>query len=157
MSDIVKQEPISFPAHFNEIDRQKFVIQEISKAYVYVGQTPTKADLSIMAAAVSRMIERDYPFMNSIDIQEAIEKGSLGRYGDYFGINLKTIDEWLRTHTRMKKEVAATARRLKEVEEERKNQEPTVSRVMSIVKLMSKNPDKVPSYQKLVNKHQTKR
>lgn len=153
MSDIVKQAPVSFPAHFEETDRQMFVVQEISKAYVYVGQTPVKADLSIMAAAVSRMIERDYPFMNSEDIQEAIEKGSLGRYGEYYGINPKTIDEWFRTHTRMKKGVAATARRLEEIKEERKNQEPTVSRVMSIVKLLKSNPDKVPSYQKLIGKH----
>jgi hypothetical protein len=150
-NSLKKQDGITFPAHFQEADRLKFVIQELSKGYVYSGQAPNRQDLAIMAAAVSRLITRDYPFLTNTDITEAIENGSMGRYGEVYGINLKSIDTWLRNYIKAKHEKAVEAKRQSELAEARKNQTPTVEKARGIIQLLQKNQDKVPSFKQLMN------
>jgi hypothetical protein len=152
----IKQEGISFPAHFQEPDRLKFVIQELSKGYVYSGQIPNKQDLTIMATAVSRLIIRDYPFLTDTDITEAIEKGSMGRYGEVYGINLKSIDTWLRYITKERREALAAEKKQKALREARTDQEPTVEKMRNLVRLLHNNEDKVPSFKRLIFKYTKK-
>lgn len=90
----------------------------VAKAFQKAGQTPEKEDSYFITSEVVKDVLLFYPNIRVEEIPIAIEKGLVGDFGNYFGINALSISKFLKAH--MESEY-----RKKEAIELRKESEPT--------------------------------
>jgi hypothetical protein len=58
-------------------------------------KAPEDKDFQILVDQVFRVVTEYFTEMTLEDVADALFKGSIGRFGTYFGINLRTIYSWL--------------------------------------------------------------
>lgn len=119
MSNIVIRQEISYPIkadlHHQEIvsaskelriakidlkDVRKAVLVLTNQAYKNAGiykadQEQLKSELINIKNEVAGFLKRNYQKLSLQDVAIAIREGSTGAYGDFFGVNAKTIRGWI--------------------------------------------------------------
>jgi len=58
-------------------------------------KAPEPQDFKILVNQTYQVVTEFYPEMTLNDLADAMFKGSIGQYGDFYGINLRTINSWL--------------------------------------------------------------
>lgn len=83
-------------ADFTATETRMKVSGYIGMAYVIGGVTRANdTDFDILLDLTIEELGHNYGYLEIGEVKTAIIEGSKGRYGDYFGINLKTIIGWL--------------------------------------------------------------
>ena len=72
------------------------ISQIIHEAYLDAGYTnTTDEDKLLLIGRFTKEIQEFYGYLTGAEIRKAVHHGILGRYGDYMGINLKTLCKFL--------------------------------------------------------------
>lgn len=75
------------------------VNQILLQTYVLVGFAPPKAnDLAILIAKLSADLQESYPSLTLQEVALCFELGAKGEYGDFMGLNLRTVTRWLKAY-----------------------------------------------------------
>lgn len=102
MSNLQKVSPqlIKFRNLETDLYREK-IAEQIRKAHVYAGVK--KIDVELAPEEVTLTIEvlqKDFPWLSTFEFREyVIRTGATGGYGEFYGINPKTIAEWCRAYS----------------------------------------------------------
>lgn len=104
------------------------VMIEAQRAAVLSGQKEISApDLQIIATEVLERCTQKYPHVTLEEISEAIRNGIYGDYGDYFGLNAKSIFMFVQSYVKSESRVNA----LREHEEKKKLSDPKEPQVVT--------------------------
>ena len=77
---------------------QRTIKQSVLKAFVYAGyKNYSEDEINIIAEASMKWLENNGKGMDTEDIQNAIEYGSMGEFGEYIGISAVQVIQWLKT------------------------------------------------------------
>lgn len=98
MNEIVKLEPTIFQLikNYGIEYITPSISQIIHEAYLDAGYTnTTDEDKLLLIGRFTKEIQEFYGYLTGAEIRKAIHHGILGRYGDYMGINLKTLCKFL--------------------------------------------------------------
>lgn len=75
------------------------VNQILLQTYVLLGFSPPKdGDLGILIAKLSADLQESYPSLTLQEVALCFELGAKGEYGDFMGLNLRTITRWLKAY-----------------------------------------------------------
>lgn len=109
-----------------EVD--KVLMTAVHKAYKDKGQEATQDQIDHVVDNLLESVLKSCPFIRIAEIPIAIEKGILGEYGEYFGLNVVTFTKFIKSHY----ESAERARNAKKkpIQEEEKK-EPTAEDVLN--------------------------
>jgi hypothetical protein len=104
------------------------VMVEAQRAAVLSGQKEISApDLQIIATEVLERCTQKYPHVTLEEISEAIKNGIYGDYGDYYGLNAKSIFMFIQSYVKSESRINA----LREHEEEIKLSESKEPKVVT--------------------------
>lgn len=81
-----------------EIEVDKVLMTAVHKAYNDKGQTVDPDTMSYIVDNLCSSVLKACPFIRIAEIPIAIEKGILGDYGDYFGLNVVTFVNFVKSH-----------------------------------------------------------
>ena len=69
------------------------------QTYALVGfKPPSEHDLGLLIAKVATDLQESYPSLTLQEVELCFELGAKGEYGDFMGLNLRTITRWLKTY-----------------------------------------------------------
>jgi hypothetical protein len=68
----------------------------VTNLFASVGQTPADEDFKFLRDELCKVIPKRYGNLTLPEVEAAFSAGLLGDYGDYYGINLVSIDKWLK-------------------------------------------------------------
>lgn len=75
------------------------VNQILLQTYVLLGFTPPGAnDLAILIAKLAADLQESYPSLTLPEVALCFELGAKGEYGDFMGLNLRTVTRWLKAY-----------------------------------------------------------
>lgn len=75
------------------------VNQILLQTYILLGFTPPRAnDLAILIAKLAADLQESYPNLTLPEVALCFELGAKGEYGDFMGLNLRTITRWLKSY-----------------------------------------------------------
>nr|WP_129734106.1 hypothetical protein [Parabacteroides goldsteinii] len=75
------------------------VNQILLQTYVLLGFSPPKdSDLGILIAKLSADLQESYPSLTLQEVALCFELGAKSEYGDFMGLNLRTITRWLKAY-----------------------------------------------------------
>lgn len=75
------------------------VIRIIAQAYMITGhQQPDEKDLSLLGSKFLLDLQESYGFFTVSEVSFFCEMGAKGEYGEFFGINLRTLHSWLQSY-----------------------------------------------------------
>lgn len=77
-------------------DINNIIVAAHARAVMMTGQTPDEKEIGFMVSTLPELIRRDFPSMRIEELPLAVEKGILGEYGDYFGINVATFIKFIK-------------------------------------------------------------
>lgn len=85
------------------LDMQKQAATErisemLTQVYYAAGQKLDGKDLSLLTQAVHLEVKNYFNFLRIEELRIALNEGVRGQYGEYFGINIKTIHGWIRSY-----------------------------------------------------------
>lgn len=72
------------------------ISEMLTQVYYAAGQKLDGKDLSLLTQAVYLEVKNYFSFLRIEELQIALNEGVRGKYGEYFGINIKTIHSWVR-------------------------------------------------------------
>lgn len=72
------------------------IIDMLSAIFLTAGQKIEPEDLAALGQLVYVEVEKFFPFLKIGELRIALEAGVRGSYGEYFGINIKTIHGWVK-------------------------------------------------------------
>jgi hypothetical protein len=75
-----------------------FITEQIQVLFVLAGQTPGKNDVKSLRIEITKDLQTRYKTMTLKEVGHCFASGIRGEYGDYYGINVATINKWLRTY-----------------------------------------------------------
>ncbi|MFD2594713.1 hypothetical protein ACFSSD_05235 [Sphingobacterium griseoflavum] len=81
-----------------KIDLDTVLMTCVNKAFKDKGQMVIPSDMDHIVNNLIDMVLEHCPFIRIGEIPIAIEKGILGDYGDYFGLNVVTFTNFIKTH-----------------------------------------------------------
>ena len=94
MSDLIKYEGTAKEASYEDL--YEFVRQMYRTAYAITGYKIDKEKITqIDIPATISLIQELHPRRDHEDLSKAIKLGALGRYGEFTGINAKTVISWI--------------------------------------------------------------
>jgi hypothetical protein len=70
----------------------------VQKMFLIAGQTPEKKDITIICREVCADLRNRYKGMTLNEVDYAMNNGVRGEYGEYYGINVVSINKWLRAY-----------------------------------------------------------
>jgi hypothetical protein len=70
----------------------------VQKMFLIAGQTPDKKDITIICKEITADLQKRYKGMTLNEVDYALNAGVRGEYGEYFGINVVSINKWLRAY-----------------------------------------------------------
>jgi hypothetical protein len=86
----------------------------------------TSKDAGILAQMLSDELSKTFPTLTLTELQNACNRGLLNEFGEWFGINYRTIMVWVKAYISDEKRNEAIAAYMKEQEaKQRQSQEPT--------------------------------
>lgn len=69
------------------------------QTYALVGfKPPCEHDLGLLIAKVATDLQESYPSLTLQEAELCFELGAKGEYGDFMGLNLRTITRWLKSY-----------------------------------------------------------
>lgn len=69
------------------------------QTYVLVGfRMPDEKDVALLTAKLATDLRESYPFLTLPELSLCFELGVKGEYGDFMGINLRTLTAWLKAY-----------------------------------------------------------
>ena len=69
------------------------------QTYVLVGFAPPKdADVALLTGKLAADLQESYPSLTLQEVALCFELGAKGEYGDFMGLNLRTITRWLKAY-----------------------------------------------------------
>lgn len=71
-------------------------MKQVAKTFATVGQSATDEQIAMIATEVTSDIYRTYSMLSIQEIEQAFYEGVRYNYGEYFGINILSINRWLR-------------------------------------------------------------
>lgn len=75
------------------------VNQILFQTYVLLGfSPPNDRDLGILIAKLAADLQESYPNLTLQEVALCFELGAKGEYGDFMGLNLRTITRWLKCY-----------------------------------------------------------
>ena len=75
------------------------VNQILFQTYVLLGfSPPNDRDLGILIAKLAADLQESYPSLTLQEVALCFELGAKGEYGDFMGLNLRTITRWLKCY-----------------------------------------------------------
>lgn len=83
-------------------DLNLFCIELIGRAQVICGQNSqdnqelTAQQITVLTELLVDLLKSDYAFLTKKEIEIAFKNGAIGNYGEWYGINLKTFNFWLK-------------------------------------------------------------
>ena len=91
---VLQQPPVK---ELNESDVGDKMVELITQCAVLMGfKVPELRELTLMAGKVTADLYESYPFLRLGEISICFELGAKGQFGEYFGLNWRTITKWLR-------------------------------------------------------------
>ena len=76
-----------------------YVNRILLQTYALVGfKPPSEHDLGLLIAKVATDLQESYPSLTLQEVELCFELGAKGEYGDFMGLNLRTITRWLKTY-----------------------------------------------------------
>ena len=73
------------------------MVELITQCAMLMGfKVPELRELTLMAGKVTADLYESYPFLRLGEISICFELGAKGQFGEYFGLNWRTITKWLR-------------------------------------------------------------
>lgn len=85
-------------SEFDKREAQKEIRKIISLTFQRKGQIVEDKDLGFFSADLLRIILNDFKFLRIDELRTALEKGVLGEYGEYFGLNTVTYCNWIKSY-----------------------------------------------------------
>jgi hypothetical protein len=70
----------------------------VEKIFVLAGQTPEKRDIVVICIEIASDLKKRYKNMTLSEVDYALNCGVRGDYGEYYGINVVSINKWLKTY-----------------------------------------------------------
>ncbi|WP_455639423.1 hypothetical protein [Parabacteroides sp.] len=75
------------------------VNQILLQTYVLLGFSPPRErDLGILIAKLAADLQESYPSLTLQEVALCFELGAKGEYGDFMGLNLRTVTRWLKSY-----------------------------------------------------------
>ena len=69
------------------------------QTYVLVGFAPPKdADVALLTGKLAADLQESYPSLTLQEVALCFELGAKGEYGDFMGLNLRTVTRWLKSY-----------------------------------------------------------
>lgn len=69
------------------------------QTYVLVGFAPPKEnDIALLTTKLSADLQESYPSLTLQEVALCFELGAKGEYGDFMGLNMRTITRWLKAY-----------------------------------------------------------
>lgn len=91
---VLQQPPVK---ELNESDVGDKMVELITQCAMLMGlKVPELRELTLMAGKVTADLYETYPFLRLGEISICFELGAKGQFGEYFGLNWRTITKWLR-------------------------------------------------------------
>ncbi len=92
---LVLQQPAINELNANVVSDK--MVDIISQCAMLMGfKVPESRELTLMAGKVTADLYESYPFLRLGEISICFELGAKGQFGEYFGLNWRTITKWLR-------------------------------------------------------------
>jgi hypothetical protein len=70
----------------------------VQKLFAIAGQSPEKKDVELICKEICADLQKRYKGMTLSEVDYALNAGVRGEYGEYYGINVVTINKWLRAY-----------------------------------------------------------
>lgn len=74
------------------------ISEMLTQVYYTAGQKLEGKDLSLLTQALYLEVKNYFSFLRIEELKIALNEGVRGQYGEYFGINIKTIHNWVRAY-----------------------------------------------------------
>ncbi|TYP89458.1 hypothetical protein BC792_12759 [Sphingobacterium allocomposti] len=100
-----------------EIDLDKVLMTAVHKAFRDKGQEVDPNQMDHIVDNLLPTVLKSCPFIRIAEIPIAIEKGILGDYGDYFGLNVVTFTNFIKSHYASEKRAKIAKQTMYEEEE----------------------------------------
>jgi hypothetical protein len=71
------------------------------------GQTPSEHDANVIVREVGKDLQKKYANLTLDEVDYALNAGVRGEYGEYFGINVVSINKWLRAYYNSEERIEA--------------------------------------------------
>lgn len=113
-----------------EIALNNTVVKAIAKAAQYCGQVITKEDAAFISRNLCDVVTRHYPNVRVDEIPVAIERGVLGDFGEYFGLNVASFTKFIKAYMESQVRIEAAKKLLDVSKDEPKIPSPEELRVM---------------------------
>ena len=93
----------------------------ITRVFMLCGQTCGKHDLQLAASELARSIKERFPEVSLQEIAIALDRGVKKDYGEYYGLNIVTMLDWIRAYAKSPQRAKYIA------EQEKKQTEPVLT------------------------------
>lgn len=85
--------------NYNEPAIRAEIAKCLGLCYTISGITKcTQNDFNVLVSLVCDELEHSYNLLQPSEVRKALFEGAKGNYGDFFGINLKTVNGWLKSY-----------------------------------------------------------
>lgn len=76
----------------------EFIDELIAKAFTYAGQEIKSDDLVFLSHELVKIIKTRYRNITQNELIVVFEKGLFGDYGEYFGLNIRSFEQWIKSY-----------------------------------------------------------
>ena len=76
------------------------IVDILGRTFAKVGQVKLPEEVAILAVALNRLILERHKNLTIQEVSIAMENGVLEDYGEYFGLNIQTFNNWLKAYTK---------------------------------------------------------
>lgn len=76
------------------------IVDIVSSTFAKAGQVKDPAEVAVFAVAMKRIILERHKNLTIQEVAIAMENGLLGDYGQHFGLNVTTFNNWLKAYTK---------------------------------------------------------
>lgn len=93
--------PLSVPSITSHTDDDIFsvILMSLARSFTDLGRPqPGEKDKNYLANALADLIPRKYPSIRLHEIPEAFAKGIRGKYGEFYGLNLVSFENFIESH-----------------------------------------------------------
>jgi hypothetical protein len=94
------ESPIALALKSETISEQHIedVADMLSQTYFTAGQKIDTPDLVALAGALYAEVKEYFPFLKIGELRIALQAGVRGSYGEYYGLNIKSIHGWIKAY-----------------------------------------------------------
>jgi hypothetical protein len=83
---------------YDEITIKSSLAVIVEKIFTLAGQNPEKKDIAVICRELASDLRKRYGGMTLAEVDYALNAGVRGDYGEYYGINVVSINKWLKTY-----------------------------------------------------------